>query len=75
MSTLAEIEEAIETLPASDVETLAEWLEQRRHAVRQGGLAKRQIATGFVQKWGGSTRKIVDENDSWLTHINEKHLR
>lgn len=30
MSTLAEIEEAIEHLPASQVEELAAWLEQRR---------------------------------------------
>ena len=30
MSTLAEIEEAIETLPDSEVETLAAWLERRR---------------------------------------------
>jgi hypothetical protein len=31
--------------------------------------------TGFVQKWGGSLKKIKDEDDAWLTHINEKHLR
>ena len=31
--------------------------------------------TGFVQKWGGSAKKVVDEKDAWLTHINEKHLR
>jgi len=31
--------------------------------------------TGFVQKWGGSVKKIVDESDAWLTHINDKHLR
>ncbi len=30
MSTLAEIEEAIETLPDAEVETLAAWLERRR---------------------------------------------
>jgi hypothetical protein len=37
--------------------------------------APRRIATGFVQKWGASSKKIVDESDSWLSHINEKHLR
>lgn len=31
--------------------------------------------TGFVQKWGSSAKKIVDENDAWLTRINQKHLR
>lgn len=31
--------------------------------------------TGFVQKWGGSARKVEDLTDGWLTHINDKHLR
>lgn len=31
--------------------------------------------TGFVQKWGGSSKKIDDESDAWLSHINDKHLR
>lgn len=31
--------------------------------------------TGFVQKWGGSAKKTEDTNDSWLSHINEKHIR
>jgi hypothetical protein len=30
--------------------------------------------THFVQKWGGSLKKIEDSKDSWLTHINDKHL-
>lgn len=30
--------------------------------------------TGFVQKWGGSVKRIEDKADVWLTHINEKHL-
>lgn len=30
---------------------------------------------GFVQKWGSSAKKIVDESDAWLTRINQKHLR
>jgi hypothetical protein len=33
-----------------------------------------KAATVFVQKWGLSLRK-KDESDSWLSHINEKHLR
>jgi hypothetical protein len=32
MSTLAEIEDAIETLPPSDLEALAAWIENRRRA-------------------------------------------
>jgi hypothetical protein len=31
--------------------------------------------TGFVQRWGGSARKIEDSADPWLRHLNEKHLR
>lgn len=31
--------------------------------------------TGFVQKWGGSAKKTEDTSDSWLSHINEKHIR
>lgn len=31
--------------------------------------------TGFVDRWGGTARKIEDSSDGWLTHINEKHLR
>ena len=38
------------------------------------GQAKRR-PTGFLKKWGGTARKIEDETDGWLTHINEKHLR
>ncbi len=32
-------------------------------------------AVGFVQKWGESALRVEDAADSWLTHINEKHLR
>lgn len=35
----------------------------------------RRTPTGFVEKWGGSVRKLEDPNDTRLTHINEKHLR
>ena len=31
--------------------------------------------TGFVQKWGGSATKVLDASDTWLSHINDKHLR
>lgn len=31
--------------------------------------------TGFVQRWGGTAKKVEDESDTWLSHINEKHLK
>lgn len=37
--------------------------------------SKQRKPTGFVQAWGGSMKKVEDADDSWLTHINEKHLR
>ena len=37
--------------------------------------ATQQKPTKFVQKWGSTASKIEDVNDSWLTHINEKHLK
>lgn len=37
--------------------------------------APRRMPTGFVQKWGGSAKKIESTEDLWLTRINEKHLR
>lgn len=36
--------------------------------------AKRK-PTGFVKRWSGCMKKVEDPADSWLTHINEKHLR
>jgi hypothetical protein len=37
--------------------------------------SKPKKPTSFVEKWGGSARKIVDESDERLSHINAKHLR
>lgn len=31
--------------------------------------------TGFVEKWGGTAKKIEDPDDAWLTRINDKHLK
>ena len=31
--------------------------------------------SGFVERWGGTARKIEDSSDGWITQINEKHLR
>lgn len=46
--------------------------ETKARAALSGGQKK---PTGFVEKWGGSVRKIEDAADAWLTHINDKHLR
>ena len=35
----------------------------------------RERSPGFIEKYGGSMKKIEDLSDEWLTHINEKHLR
>jgi hypothetical protein len=32
-------------------------------------------STGFVEKWGGTARKMDVSDDVWLDHINQKHLR
>ena len=38
--------------------------------------ARKPVApTGFVERWGGSARKLDDAGDAWLAHINGKHLR
>ena len=37
--------------------------------------AGQKKAVGFVERWGGSVKKIDDESDAWLSYINEKHLR
>jgi len=36
---------------------------------------EKRIPTDFVQRWGGSARKIARDEDTWLARINEKHLR
>jgi len=30
--------------------------------------------TGFVETWSGTARKIDDPDDTWLEHINRRHL-
>ena len=47
MSTLTEIEAAIETLPASQVEQLAMWLQQRR----SGGEARADDLASLAGTW------------------------
>ena len=52
MSTLAEIEEAITTLPAAEVEQLAEWLERQRSVRPKAG--KREAVAAFLKRWTGA---------------------
>ncbi len=55
MSTLAEIEEAIETLPVSQVDKLAEWLNRRRAVSREPLKAdKREAVAAFLRRWTGA---------------------
>ena len=79
MSTLIEIEEAIEELPVSDVETLAVWLERRRLAVRQEVKAdKREEVAAFLRRWSGVASAPVtdDELDAQRTaRLMEKHVK
>ena len=79
MSTLVEIEEAIEELPVSDVETLAAWLERRRLAVRQEVKAdKREGVAAFLRRWSGLASAPVtdDELDAQRTaQLMEKYVK
>lgn len=71
MSTLAEIENAIETLPAPQVEELAAWLEQRRlrkaAAASTAGLDRTRPVPDWLQRsigtatTGLSTDEILRE--------------
>ncbi len=79
MSTLIEIEEAIEELPASDVETLVAWRERRRLAVRQEVKAdKHKEVAAFLRRWSGVASAPVtdDELDAQRTaRLMEKHVK
>ena len=58
MSTLIEIEEAIEELPVSDVEILAVWLERKRLAVRETVKPdKGEAVAAFLRRWSGAARE------------------
>ena len=43
-------------------------------AASPGSAPQARKPTGFVERWGGTARKVEDASDGWLTHINEKHL-
>lgn len=58
MSTIAEIESAIERLPAEDVEALAVWLEARR----KRGVAK-PVAETWLKQARGAARPGVSTTD------------
>jgi acyl dehydratase len=38
-------------------------------------MPERRKPIGFVHKWGGTSRRIEQADDEWLSHINAKHLR
>ncbi len=75
MSTLAEIEEAIETLPASEMETLAAWLERRRATKRVATPDKREAVAAFLRRWMGAGIPVEDADLEALrtARLMEKH--
>ena len=75
MSTLAEIEEAITTLPAAEVERLADWLERQRPALRQPPkTGKREAVAAFLQRWTGAATE--EATDALRTaRLMEKHVK
>ena len=79
MSTLAEIEEAIATLPASEVERLTEWLARQRVVLHQPVKPeKREAVAAFLRRWTGAG--IASTTDDELraqrtTRLLEKHVK
>ncbi len=77
MSTLAEIEEAIETLPEDEVETLAAWLARRRARHSSSATGKREAVAAFLHRWAGAGAPMTDaELDAVRTaRLMEKHVK
>lgn len=78
MSTLAEIEEAITTLPAAEVERLAEWLQRQRPTLgRPPKAGKREAVAAFLQRWtGAATAAAEDAMDAPRTaRLTGKHVK
>ncbi len=77
MSTLAEIEEAIETLPEDEVETLAVWLARRRARHSPFATGKREAVADFLHRWTGAGAPVTDADlDAARTaRLMEKHVK
>lgn len=79
MSTLAEIEEAIESLPVSQVDKLAEWLNRRRAVSHQPIKPdKREAVAAFLRRWTGAgvAGTTEDEMHAQRTaRLMEKHVK
>ena len=79
MSTLAEIEEAITTLPASEVERLAEWLNRRRSVLPPPSKAgKREAVAAFLRRWTGAGVAGTTEDEihaQRTARLMEKHVK
>jgi hypothetical protein len=79
MSTLAEIEEAITTLPASEVERLAEWLNRQRLALPQPPKSgKREAVAAFLRRWTGAVVAGKGEEEmraQRTARLMEKHVK
>lgn len=79
MSTLAEIEEAITTLPASEVERLAEWLNRQRSVLPPPPKAgKREAVAAFLRRWTGAGVAGTTEDEihaQRTARLMEKHVK
>ena len=79
MSTLAEIEEAIETLPVSQVDKLAEWLNRRRAVSRQTMKPdKREAVVSFLRRWTGAGIAATTDDElhaQRTARLIEKHVK
>jgi hypothetical protein len=78
MSTLAEIEQAIITLPAAEVEKLVEWLGRQRPALLQPPkTGKREAVAAFLRRWTGSANAMAEDamDAHRTTRLMEKHVK
>jgi hypothetical protein len=79
MSTLAEIEEAIATLPASEVERLSEWLSRQRLAAREPMKPdRREAVSAFLRRWtGAGVVPVTDDEmrEQRTARLMEKHVK
>ena len=79
MSTLAEIEEAIATLPVSEMDRLAEWLNRQRLLAGQPTTPdKREAVATFLRRWTGAGVGSTTEDEMHAertARLMEKHVK
>lgn len=77
MSTLAEIENAIESLPETEVESLAAWLERRKARQSEVAGGKKEAVAAFLRRWAAAGEPASDADlDALRTaRLMEKHVK